>query len=616
MLQKLLRHAFLDVWKAGRHFVLIDLALALSCLLLLFNSAIVFWFHLIFFLLALGAFYWKLSTFLERSSFCIVIVGSIVVLSVLNGGLDIEELVEIPLLTTILVLVFAMAQRRRAAEVALRHVNRDLENRIAERTRALSRINDELAQSLVEATQIGERLRKLSGVVEQTDDIVVITNRQGVIEYVNPSFETRLGYRREEVIGRTPRILKSKQHSPEFYRRLWQTILSGNVYHGTVVNRKKDGTLYFEEKTINPLRDEKGNITHFVSTGRDITERVQAEQELRRIARKNQAILDAIPDSMFHLNRTGDLLDYKIAEADAMLPRIISNAHTASLQDFLPASLVAIIQRHIGDTLDSGQTQVLEYRLPTAVGPRDYEIRLVIYGRNEVLAIVRDITERKARAAALEEERARIFRDLHDGLAQVLGYLRLKLDGLTINRVVQQEPAIRTEIEQARETANEAYEVVRNMLAASRPANTADFASALLVQARTEGNRAGFKVRLTSDGEACPLPPVVQHQVLYLLQEALSNINKHANAKNVDIHLAWANDALTITLADDGCGFDPARSQPNGHFGLTIMYERAAEVDGRLTVHSRPGQGTTISLWLPLLFVSQSATGMIAAHTD
>ncbi len=609
MFPKFLARASLDVWKAGRHFLLLDLALVLTCLLLIFSHAVVFWFHLIFFLLSLGAFYWKLSTFLERSGFCIAIVSSMVILSVFNGQLDIEELVEIPMLTTILVLVFVIAQRRRAAEAALRRNNRELESRIAERTRALSRINDELAQGLVEAHRTGERLRKLSSVVEQTDDIVVITNRRGIIEYVNPSFEHRLGYRREEVIGRTPRILKSGQHPRSFYRHLWETILSGNVYAGTIVNKKKDGSLYFEEKIITPLRDEKGTITHFVSTGRDITERVQSEKKLRHIARKNQAILNAIPDSMFHLNRAGDLLDYKVAETDAMLPRITGNAHTATLQDFLPRSLVPIILRHIGDTLDSGQMQVLEYHLPTAVGARDYEIRLVVYGREEVLAIVRDITERKKRAAALEEERNRIFRDLHDGLAQVLGYLRLKLDGLTIQPAVQQEASLQTEIEQARETANEAYELVRNMLAASRPANTADFASALLAQARTEGNRAGFKVHLTADGQAQPLPPVVQHQVLYLFQEGLANISKHAHAKNVDIHLTWTNDALTITLHDDGCGFDPTRPQPNGHFGLTIMHERAAEVDGRLTIHSQPGRGTTLSLWLPLLSVPQSATG-------
>jgi len=125
-----------------------------------------------------------------------------------------------------------------------------------------------------------ESLRKLSRAVEQSADGVMITNSQGIIEYVNPAFETLTGYTREEVRGKTPRILKSGEQGPEFYQEMWKTLLAGNVYRGLLVNRKKNGEMYYLEETICPMRDPAGVITHFISNGRDLTERVRLEERL------------------------------------------------------------------------------------------------------------------------------------------------------------------------------------------------------------------------------------------------------------------------------------------------------------------------------------------------
>jgi two-component system cell cycle sensor histidine kinase/response regulator CckA len=134
-----------------------------------------------------------------------------------------------------------------------------------------------------------DTLRKLWRAVEQSADLVMITDHSGVIEYVNPAFETLTGYSREEAIGRTPRILKSGQQSPELYQQLWQTILAGNVFRGVLVNRKKNGEIFFAEKTITPLRDSEGNIANFISSDRDITERRRLEAQLQQ-AQKMDAI--------------------------------------------------------------------------------------------------------------------------------------------------------------------------------------------------------------------------------------------------------------------------------------------------------------------------------------
>ncbi len=139
-----------------------------------------------------------------------------------------------------------------------------------------SRLVGELERQRDEAER-----RKLSSAIEQTADSVLVTDREGVIEYVNPAFERTTGYTRAEVLGSKPNLVKSGMHDQAFYQRLWQTILRGEPFCEVFINRRKDGTHYHEEKTITPLRDERGTITHFVSTGKDITERMHDEQSLR-----------------------------------------------------------------------------------------------------------------------------------------------------------------------------------------------------------------------------------------------------------------------------------------------------------------------------------------------
>lgn len=126
-----------------------------------------------------------------------------------------------------------------------------------------------------------EELTRLTSAVEQADYLVVITDLDGCIQYVNRAFEATTGWSRRAVLGQTPRLLRSGEHPPEFYRSLWETLLSGKTYRGQITNRTRTGELYVEEKSIAPLADEEGHITHFVSTGRDVTTRLRAEEELR-----------------------------------------------------------------------------------------------------------------------------------------------------------------------------------------------------------------------------------------------------------------------------------------------------------------------------------------------
>jgi diguanylate cyclase (GGDEF)-like protein/PAS domain S-box-containing protein len=168
-----------------------------------------------------------------------------------------------------------------------------------------SRLEDGRLQSIVrditERKRAEAEMKKLSSAVEQTADSVLITDVNGIIEYVNPAFEQATGYAAAEAIGQTPRLVKSGQHDQDFYKKLWATILAGEVFRAVIANRRRDGTVYYEEKTITPIRDENRRITHFVSTGKDITERMQSQQRLQFLAYHD--VLTGLPNRTLFLDR-------------------------------------------------------------------------------------------------------------------------------------------------------------------------------------------------------------------------------------------------------------------------------------------------------------------------
>ncbi len=126
-----------------------------------------------------------------------------------------------------------------------------------------------------------EKLRTLHGAVEQCSSTIVITDVHGNIEYANPRFQQTTGYTLQEVLGKNPRVLKSGEQPPEFYNKLWATVSAGREWRGEFHNRRKDGTLYWEAASIAPVFDTQGKITQYVAIKDDVTERKQAEQELK-----------------------------------------------------------------------------------------------------------------------------------------------------------------------------------------------------------------------------------------------------------------------------------------------------------------------------------------------
>jgi PAS domain S-box-containing protein len=175
--------------------------------------------------------------------------------------------------------------------------------------------SDGVVQDITQRKESESELRGLARAVGQSPVSVVITDLHGVIEYVNPKFCAVTGYSSEEVKGKNPRVLKSGEMPAETYRQLWATITAGQEWRGEFHNRKKNGDLYWEAATISAIRDDKGNITHFVAIKEDITERKRAaeilqqtEKELAESQRWQKAILDTAPDYIWMRDRNGRFL--------------------------------------------------------------------------------------------------------------------------------------------------------------------------------------------------------------------------------------------------------------------------------------------------------------------
>ncbi len=142
-----------------------------------------------------------------------------------------------------------------------------------------------IGRDITERKEKEREWRELSAAIEHAPDSILVTDTNGAITYVNPAFEGITGYSRSEVLGKTPRILKSGAQDAVLYRGMWEAIASGKVWRGQLLNIRKDGSRYHEHKTIAPITDEAGIITGFVGIGRDVSQEIALEAQLRRAQR-------------------------------------------------------------------------------------------------------------------------------------------------------------------------------------------------------------------------------------------------------------------------------------------------------------------------------------------
>ena len=357
----------------------------------------------------------------------------------------------------------------------------------------------EMAQDLVDRIRAEAEVRTLSRAMEQSPASVVITDRLGNIEYVNPRFEEVTGYTKAEAIGKNPRILKSGIVPGEVYAQLWATISRGGEWRGELCNRRKNGDLYWEQAAISGLKDESGEVGHYIAVKEDITERRRAEDSARQ-------------------------------------------AHE--------------------------------------------QLRLLTMRLNRVH----------------EAESNLLSRELHDEFGQMLTSVKMDLSWLA-SRLDQSRPELIDKVASSLSLVDASVKSVRSIAARLRPRilDELGLLSAIdwLVQDFRE--RSGIDSAFLADApQVSALSAERSTAVFRIVQEALSNVARHADAKCIDVSLHTEDGWLTLEIRDDGKGVREDETTSYESIGLLGMRERAFAARGKLMFDSVTGKGTVVTLRLPL----------------
>jgi signal transduction histidine kinase len=359
----------------------------------------------------------------------------------------------------------------------------------------------------------------------------------------------------------------------------------------------------FDADEVTLLTDLADDLAYGLVTLRAKIEREKTEHALRKSEAKNRALFSAIPDMIVRLDQSGTYLEVKAAK-DFEPPMPPDKLVGQKLEDVLSPAAAQHFRQQLNYALQTDHTKVAEYQQIINRTPHDFEARIIAYRETEALAIIRDISNRKAREALIEEERARIARDLHDGLAQSLYFLGLKLDYLR-KRIDQGPDGIADELHTLKKTVQANIQDVRRTIFSLRPVelDKLGFGPAVEKFVTEFGEQTRLEVALTMDIGELELPPLLEPTFFRLIQEGLNNVAKHAQAKHIRLDLfARMHDAARLTIRDDGIGFDVNSINTNNsaHMGLRQMRERVQALNGQFTIASTPLEGTVLQAEIPL----------------
>ncbi len=486
-------------------------------------------------------------------------------------------------------------------------------------------------------------LKRLSLAVEQSANIVVITDPNGVIQYVNPRFCDVTGYSPEEAIGRTPRILKSGYHPSSLYTELWQTITSGQPWRGELLNRTKDGTEFWEQATITPLLDDAGSIINFVAIKEVITERKEAEWQMALL----NFALDSIHEAAFMADKDARFY-YVNQEAcratgysrEELLTMGVDDIDTDASLDQWPALWQQLIEQH---------TLTFEGRHRTKTG-QFYPVEvtanyLEFNGQGYNLGLARDITERKKSEASLQEAKERAesaSRTKTEFLANMSHELRTPMHGIIsmthLLRSTKLDPEQDEYLENVELSAQSLLTILSDILDISKveagklELEFADFSLRQTIHEVVGGQ--AYRIRQKGLELACNLPEELpdilqgdQLRVKQIILNLLGNAIKFTAQGQISIEVRQVSRegnrvTLRLSVRDTGIGisaaamerifapFEQADSSTTRRYGgtglgLSICRRLVELMGGRIWAESTEGVGSCFHVELPFLLQKQ-----------
>jgi polar amino acid transport system substrate-binding protein len=506
---------------------------------------------------------------------------------------------------------------------------------VGERTsRALMLAKENLEVKVIERTA---DLRKLSQATENSPASVVITNKDGIIEYVNPTFSEVTGYTPGETIGQNPSVLKSGNLPRSYYKDLWETILSGKIWRGEFKNKRKNGEEFWESASISPIKNESGEITHFVAVKEDITERRWAEQEIKYREKQLRTILDNSPVGVLYFDDQGSLVEGN---------DLAANIFGASREQFIGFNVPdrvpnkEVVNAFMGAL--KGKTTIYEGDYTSVTGGKSASLRFVFNPVNpgssttEVIGTVEDITERKhmeQEILAAKEKAEEATRAKSDFLANMSHEIRTPMNAV----IGMSHLALKTELtpkqqdylNKIQSSANSLLGIINDILDFSKiEAGKLDMesvafnlddvldnlANLVTVKAREKEELEVLFATATEVPRFLVGDPLRLGQVLINLANNAVKFTKSGEIV-VSTELLEPDEAgLTIkfSVRDTGIGltkdqigklfqsFSQADTSTTRKFGgtglgLTISKRLVEMMDGEIWVESEPGQGTTFS---------------------